>query len=188
MVEAGRPGALATFTRRLRAIAPLIVAVAMAFPFPLPARAAGDTVLTIGFITSSDRLYPDPRSDIIRSHQIVATLSDNKVHENVESAGASRGRRHGGGLMQDENNEKLGDNEAKVVWRVLGPNKLQRIFPGRQFLQRMDVDIGSGNTCSVEVKFLLQSGFTDIVTRRADNHEMAHFSLPKVLSAECSIR
>ena len=50
-----------------------------------------------------------------------------------------------------------------------------------------DIQISGENACSVQIKYLLQKGYGDIVNTRADNGELAHFSLPKVVSAQCTI-
>lgn len=39
-------------------------------------------------------------------------------------------------------------------------------------LTMMDVAIGEGNSCSVEIKFLLQKGYADIVIKRAGEEPM----------------
>jgi hypothetical protein len=150
------------------------------------ARSAGDTIIQIDFVETHDRLTPDVRPGIVAQHQIVATLTaDNRVNENNQTL---VGRRRMPFVKQGQNSEALGDNSARVVWHVLGPHQLRRIFAGRQFLSLMDVEIGAGNTCSVQIKFLLQKGYTDYIAKRADNGEFAHFSLPKVVSSECAIR
>ena len=150
-----------------------------------PAHAAGDTTIEINFVETHDRLPPDERLGIVGRHQIVATLTaDNRVSENNQIVfGRKRAL-----VKQGQNSESLGDNSARAVWHVLGPHQLRRIFAGRQHLTMMDVAIGEGNSCSVEIKFLLQKGYSDIVSKRADNGELAHFSLPKLVSSQCSIR
>ena len=154
--------------------------------FPMVARSAGDTVIQIDFVETHDRLTPDVRPGIVGQHQIVATLTaDNRVSENNQTL---VGRRLRTFVRQGQNSEALGDNSARVVWRVLGPHQLRRIFAGRQFLIMADVEIGAGNACSVQIRYLLQKGYTDYIAKRADNGELAHFSLPKVVSSECSIR
>jgi hypothetical protein len=152
----------------------------------LLAQAGGDTVITIDFVETHDRLPPDEWLGIVRKHEIVATLTtDNRVSERNESY-STQGMRPL--PMQAENNEAIGDSSAKVVWRVLGPHKLQRIFAGRQFLMMVDVEITPANSCNAQVKYLLQKGYSDMITRRADNGGMAHFSLPKLIEVGCSIR
>lgn len=147
---------------------------------------AGDTVIQIDFVETHDRLPPDERPGIVGQHQIVSTLTaDNRVSESNQTI---VGRRMRTFVKQGQNSETLGDNSARVVWRVLGPHQLRRIFVGRQFLMIADIQISGENSCSVQIKYLLQKGYSDIISRRADNGEPAHFSLPKLVSSQCSIR
>ena len=172
-----RPGATRVFAAAL--------AAGLAPP-ALAAGASGDTVIEIDFAETHDRLGPDGRPGIVADHQIVATLSaDRRVSENNQTI---IGRRRRPLVRQGQNSEALGDNSARVVWHVLGPHQLRRIFAGRQFLMLTDVEISGENSCSVQIKYLLQKGFTDYVAPRADNGELAHFSLPRVVGAQCSIR
>ena len=174
-----------TRRRRSPVLAAAVAALVTAGSFS-PARAAGDTTIEINFVETHDRLPPDERLGIVGQHQIVATLSaGNRVSENNQ---AVFGRRNRSFVKQGQNSESLGDNSARAVWRVLGPHQLRRIFAGGQFLTVMDIAIGEGNSCSVAIKFLLQKGYADIVSKRADNGELAHFSLPKLVSSQCSIR
>lgn len=153
-----------------------------------PTFAAGstsETIIEIDFTETHDRLPPDERTGIIGQHTVVATLSaDNRVSENNQ---AIFGRRKRQFARQGQNSETLGDNSAKVVRRVLGPHQLRRIFAGRQFLMMTDIEI-AGNSCSVQIKYLLQKGYSDTIGRRADTGELARFSLPKVVSSQYSIR
>jgi hypothetical protein len=148
------------------------------------AASTGDTVIQIDFVETHDRLTPDERPGISAQHQIVATLSGNRVSENNQTV---INRRRGALVRQGQNSEALGDNSARAVWRVLGPHALRRIFAGKQYLTMTDVEISGDKACSVQIKYLLQKGYNDIITTRADNGELAHFSLPKLVSAECSI-
>ncbi len=50
-----------------------------------------------------------------------------------------------------------------------------------------DIEIFGENSCTVQIKYLLQKGYSDIINPRVDNGELAHFSLPKLVSAQCSI-
>jgi hypothetical protein len=152
-------------------------------PVASAASPTGDTVIQIDFTETHDRLPRDERLGIVGQHQIVATLTaDNRVSESVR---AEFGRRSF--VKQGQNSEALGDNSAKVVWHVLGPHQLRRIFVGRQFLMMTDIEISGENSCSVQIKYLLRKGYGDIINTRADNGELAHFSLPKLVSAQCSI-
>jgi hypothetical protein len=163
-----------------------VVVMALFYPYASNAGATSDTVIQIEFVETHDRLPPDERPGIVAQHQIVATLSGNRVSENNQTV--INRRRRGSLVRQGQNNEALGDNSARAVWHVLGPHSLRRIFVGKQYLMMIDVEISSDKACSVQIKYLLQEGYSDIITTRADNGELAHFTLPKPVSAQCSIR
>lgn len=186
MSEGDRTGRL----RWREGLAALLVAAGCGLASPAAtARDGKETQITINFTETHDRLDPDPRPGITRAVTIEATLSGNgQVHEN-NSDFVGGGRRHrANGMRQGENDEKLGDTATKVVWRVDGPHKLQRLLVGKQFIMVAEVEVGDGASCSVDIKYLLQKGYTDVVMKRRDNGEMAKFSLPRVLNSSCSIR
>ena len=160
------------------------VITALSYPSASKSGSTSDTVIQIDFVETHDRLTPDERPGIVAQHQIVATLSGNRVSENNQTV---INRRRGALVRQGQNSEALGDSSARAVWRVLGPHALRRIFAGKQYLTMTDVEISGDKACSVQIKYLLQKGYNDIITTRADNGELAHFSLPKLVSAECSI-
>jgi hypothetical protein len=170
-------------TKRTSSRLPLVV-VALFCPSAPNAGSTNDTVIQIDFVEIHDRLTPDQRPGIAAQHQIVATLSGSRVSENNQTV---INRRRGLLVRQGQNSETLGDNSARAVWHVLGPHSLRRIFAGKQYLMMTDIEISGGNACNVQIKYLLQKGYSDIINRRADNGEPAHFSLPRVVSAECSI-
>jgi hypothetical protein len=141
---------------------------------------------TIHFVETHDRLDPDPIAGISRAVTIEAVLThDGHVHE-ANTAEVRRGRYFA--TDRGQNDAQLGDTSARAVWRVEGANKLQRLVVGKQFIAIADVEIGKAGTCSVQVKFVLEKGFGDVVMRRRDNGQMARFSQPRVTSASCSIQ
>ena len=164
----------------------VVVIAALSCSGELKAASTGDTVIQIDFVETHDRLTPDERPGIAAQHQIIATLSGNRVSENNQTV--INRRRRGSLVRQGQNSEALGDNSARAVWHVLGPHSLRRIFAGTQYLMMTDIEISSENFCRAQIKYLLQKGYSDIINTRADNGELAHFSLPKVISAQCSIR
>jgi hypothetical protein len=165
-----------------------VLITTLSFPFASMAGSSGDTVIQIDFSETHDRLTPEERPGIVAQHQIAATLTaGNRVSENNQTLVGGR-RRRGLLTVQGQNSEALGDNSARAVWHVLGPHQLRRIFVGKQYLMMTDVEISGENACSVQIKYLLQKGYSDIINKRADNGELAHFSLPKLISAQCSIR
>lgn len=156
---------------------------------PLASLAApqNETVITIDYQETHDRLDPDPRSGFLRDVEIEATLSPNGgMHDNFRKVW--RGRKHRTEEAEKEHDEKLGDASSRVVWRVEGPHELQRLEVGRQFIVVVNVTIEPDGKCSVDVKYDLQKGYTDVIFRRRSTGELARFSLPKVLSSSCSIK
>jgi hypothetical protein len=168
------------------------VALALALGVGSPrAHAENRTVIRVTVVETKDRLPPDPLPGIERRHDLVATLSGkNQVSEKGDSVRIDAGgahKRHAPPPLSEENSAVMGDESGRVVWHVLGERKLQRIRVGDQFLTIMNIEIDSENRCQIEVKYLEQKGFTDVVIKRPDNGEMAHFTLPRLVSATCSI-
>jgi len=160
-----------------------VAAVAAGAAAPTPAKA--DTLLTIEYVETHDRLDPDPKSGIVARHKIEATLTaDNHVAEHDENQSGGRKRIF---VKQLDSRGALGDNSAWATWRVLGPHKLERLFAGHGFLLKIDVEIGPNSACSVDIAFLLQAGATAMVTRRLDTGDPARISQPKLLSSQCTI-
>jgi hypothetical protein len=164
-----------------------------------PTQEKKTTIIRGEIVEKHDRLSDtnDPSNpeapDIEWSHEFTISLSGkNQVSEtwnNTRLGGGSRGfhRRRGPLANQSENNGTLGDKTGKVVWHILGRNKLQRILPGEHYLMMMDIEIGEDNSCRLDAKYLRQTGFVSVRMRRADTGEMANFSLPQVEKASCSI-
>ena len=161
-----------------------LVITALSCPSASKSGSTSDTVIQIDFVETHDRLTPDVRPGIAAENQIVATLSGSRVSENIQTV---INRRRGSLVKQRQSSEALGDNSARAVWHVLGLHSLRRIVAGKQYLMITDIQISGENACSVQIKYLLQKGYGDIVNTRADNGELAHFSLPKVVSAQCTI-
>jgi hypothetical protein len=156
-----------------------------------PAYAADRTVIRVTVVETKDRLPPDELRGIVRRHEMTVTLSgENRVSESNSSVRVGGGvgrKKRGPAALSGENSEAMGDESGHVVWHVLGERKLQRIRVGEQFLTMMNIEIDGDDHCHIEVKYLEQKGFTDVVIKRPDNGEMAHFSLPRLVSAACSI-
>jgi hypothetical protein len=155
-----------------------------------PANAEGGkpTVIRVEITETHDRLGPDPRPDIVRAHTFVVTLSNkNQVQENeVITKG---GRRMQAGIVKTvDNDATIGNANGRVVWHVLGPHKLQRIAQGGHFIFIWDIDIDESNGCHLDAKYLKQAGFENVMMKRADTGELTPFSLPRLMSASCSIQ
>jgi hypothetical protein len=162
---------------------------------PAPTQSGKATVIHGEIDETHDRLPPDELLGIERAHIFTITLSGkNQVSETWTGARLDNGprpvgmhRHAGGGSKYSESSSTIGDNTGRVVWHVLGEKKLQRIFAGQQFLLMMNIEIGPDNACHLDAKYLQQQGFTFIIHERADNGELAHFSLSRVVKATCTI-
>ncbi len=159
------------------------------------AQAEKQTVIQVQIDEMHDRLGPEPLRDVEWVQKFTITLTgNNKVTESQKSTpvGSAKGApsaRLAASLTQtSQRDAALGQNDAKVVWQVLGPRKLRRIATGTQFIVMFDIEIDQGDNCHIGAKYLLQRGFDDVVMKRADTGEMTHFTLPRVVSASCSIQ
>ena len=156
------------------------------------AQSEKQTVITGTLVSVSDRLPPDEVKDIVTEQNFVFTLSgSNKVSESWRRAVIHASAMRAGKTLPGPNIERNvtlgGQSGVKVVWTVKGPHQLQQIMEGKQMIRIMDISI-DGDRCAVSVKFLLQQGHTDIINKRFDNGEEAHFTLPRLQSASCEIR
>ena len=162
--------------------------VALLAGMALPVEARADAVIHITFVETHDRKPPDERIGITQSHSVEATLGANgRISENFEVTMADRrgrGRFAGSGSHET----KLGDTDGNVTWRVKGPHRLLRVAQGPSLFVYTNIDVQNDNTCSATVDYRLKPGHTDMYGPRRDTGEMAHFTLPTVLSVECSIR
>ena len=157
------------------------------------AQSGKQTVITGTLVSVSDRLPPDEVKDIVTEQHFVFTLSgSNQVSESWKRAVIHASAMREGKVLPGpdiERNVTLGSQSGeKVVWTVKGPHRLQQIMEGKQMIRMMDISIDDSNRCAVTVRFLLQQGHTDIINKRFDNGERAHFTLPRVQSASCEIR
>jgi hypothetical protein len=138
---------------------------------------------------------------IEKLHEIKVTLSGaNNVTESWTQTNVGNGHSQsthadpGGdrtislGKMTDERLDQSGaENEGRAEWRVLSEHKLQRIRAGRQLMERWDIDIDKRGGCRINVRYMLQSGATSYVAYIAATTQLAHFTLPKVQRAFCTI-
>ena len=169
---------------RCRLALPLFLAVA--------APALGEeapTTIHGKIISVRDRLAPDEARNIVFDTEFTITLSGK---HNISEHWSRTALRNDRGTLNisgpsGASNQTLGEKNAKVSWRVLGSHSLQRISMGRQFAFTLSITTDGRSTCNLEAKFVLQKGVDDIVARRFDNGEMAHFSLPRVTAASCTI-
>lgn len=184
------PGSAAERRRLRTALLPLLFAASGAAAY---AQADKQTVIQVQIDEKHDRLAPDPLQDVEWIVEYTITLTGkNKVTETQKNmvVGTAKGsvdpRRAASLNSTSQRDAELGQG-GNVVWQVLGPRNLRRIATGKQFIVMFDIDIDQSNNCHIDAKYLRQSGFTDVIMKRADTGELAHFSLPRVVSASCSI-
>jgi hypothetical protein len=159
------------------------------------AQAEKQTVIQVQIDEKHDRLGPEPLRDVEWVQKFTITLTgQNKVTESQANTvvGTAKGQcdptRCAYLNSTSRRDAALGESDTKVVWQVLGPRKLRRIATGKQFIVMFDIDIDQSNNCRIDAKYLKQRGFDDVVMKRADTGEMTHFTLPRVVSASCSIQ
>ena len=91
-------------------------------------------------------------------------------------------------VSSTDSQRALGEEGATVAWHVVGPNALQRISQGKQFIVVMRFQFDDRKkTCSLDARFVEQQGFDFVVMRRADNGQLADFTLDRVLSTTCKV-
>jgi hypothetical protein len=152
------------------------------------------TVIKAEVEETHDRLTPDQEFGIQWVRVYVISLSGkNNVSETIRSRfmGSSSStsrmsiKRHVSRGGEIQRSGLFGENDGQVVWHVVGEHKLQRIAIGKQYLMMMEITI-DGGTCQIDAKFLLQTGYTDVIMRRGGGEE-EHFTLPHVERASCTI-
>ena len=153
------------------------------------------TVIHISVDETHDMLTPEVvRGDEWIEEHTITLSGENGVSATVERRLVKSGAEHFSGgvnvITRGSDRGVIGENDGKIVWHVLGPQKLQRIFSGVQFISIMNIEIDRNDRCRVDVKYLLQQGYSDIVQPRAFMSTMGameHFTLPRVKTASCSI-
>jgi len=146
------------------------------------------TVIRGEIVEVHDRLPPDELLGVTHKHEFTFTLSGKNT---VSESWANSYRKPDGSfrvMTTGANSAALGDeHNEKVVWKVLGDRQLRRIGVGIQTITMTTISIDKDNRCRIEVAYLLQSGFKDIIATREDNGQMAHFGLPHLVSAACTV-
>jgi hypothetical protein len=176
-------------------MAKYLTAIALAcWAWNAAAQSDKQTTIHIKEDEKHDRLTPDFEPDIEWLHELTVTLSGNNVvHESGNRTFLGSPRHPTSSLLQERfKNEfnrdvALGQDGGKVVWRVLGPNKLRRIWQGQQVISIFDISIDRDRNCHISRKVLLQKGFTFSIGLRAGTNTYEHFSAGRLVSITCSI-
>lgn len=170
-----------------------IIALGSAWVLAAPslalAETSGPTTISGTIAWTHDRLPPDEvRNIITEAHFTFRLLGKNNVQESITYVvvGAEG---HAANLSGPDfnGNAKLGESGSKITWRVLGARSLQRLSEGRQYVFVMNFEIDEAKHCALSANFVLQKGFSSIVSRRFDNGQLHNFSLQRVVSTACSI-
>jgi hypothetical protein len=143
---------------------------------------AQDKVTTIrGSFTETHTLLECDCNPIIWTQNFVITLSGkNHIREQWD------GRNSNNLTSSAQHSSDLGEARGSAVWRVAGPSRLEKTVTYRQHIQKMTITT-AGNQCTLDVRFTLKTGFTDMYVPRADTGEMAHFTLPRTTQTSCEI-
>jgi hypothetical protein len=153
------------------------------------------TVIKGEFVEVRDRLSPAAQNGIRRRHTFTVTLSNTRHVDEAWTDSAPdmtsqsldrRAKRDRRISRQDSDSATIGDGSQHVVWHVLGPQRLQRIFAGPHYLMMMEIEVSGSNACRLDARYLKQVGFESI-TLEQPNGTTAEFSLPQVENASCTI-
>jgi hypothetical protein len=174
--------------------AALTVALSVVAPAAEPSRAqdlAQGLTLSGKIISTHDRLPPaEVRGIIVERDFRIRIFGKNSIDEEWTATALSNANNHHLNLppQTGHGGRTLGEEDATVVWRVAGPHSLQRISQGKQFAMVLNFDVDDKNrTCKLNAKFALEVGKKSVILRRADNGQLAEFTLDRVLSAACSV-
>ena len=133
--------------------------------------------INVSYTIVHDRIRPDPLKDISSTIRYEVNLGQSGDIKEVR-------RRTAGAFADAENrNAKLGDGQ----WQVTGDNQLQRTIDAGQSTIVMNVTT-TGNSCKLDVKFVLKSRFSEYRYKRIDNGTMAFYGEPRSVSTTCTIR
>jgi len=157
-----------------------VAALGGAMMAPAPAAAAQSTVIEGAFTETHRRLDCDCRPITWTRHFRITLSGRNSVHEEWTSR-SDRNLR-----TESERDRELGKTEDRGVWRVLGANRLERTKDHRQHQLILTITTHE-KSCDLRVEYRLKPGYSDVLAKRADNGQWAHFSLPRVLAQSCEI-
>ena len=154
------------------------------------ADSAAPFVIKGTLMTIHDRLPPYEVKDIVVKSDFTFRVSGDKHVEETWVINPIRNRDNPSLRLPTQGGERhamLGGNDASTTWHVRGPHSLERISQGKQVALRMTIEIDDKKNCKVTAKFYLEKGKAFEIDRRADNGQLAAFSLNKVTSATCTV-
>jgi hypothetical protein len=143
---------------------------------------AQDKVTTIrgSFTETHTRLECDCNPTTWTQNFVITLSGKNHIREQWD------GRNNNNVTTSAQHESDLGEARGSAIWRVVGPNRLERTVSFKQHIQKMTITT-AGAQCTLYVRFSLKPGFTDMYVPRADNGEWAHFTLPRTTQTTCEI-
>lgn len=160
---------------------PLAVAAVSALSSNFSQAQANRTTVIHGRFVEQHYLMETEEPAIIWTNDFTLTLSGKgDIHEDWSSHNTKNFQKTG------SHEYSLGAPAGSVTWHVIDANTLRKTITFRQHVQTMTITTSDGK-CSLEVKFGLKPGFSDMFAPKADSGEWVHFSLPKTLEAFCTI-
>ena len=150
--------------------------------FVAPPCLAQDKVTTIrgSFTETHTRLECDCNPTTWTQNFVITLSGKNHIREQWD------GRNNNNVTTSAQHESDLGEARGSAIWRVAGPNRLERTVVFKQHVQKMTITT-AGAQCTLDVRFSLKPGFTDMYVPRADNGEWAHFTLPRTTQTSCEI-
>ena len=133
--------------------------------------------ITVTFTMTHDRIRPDPKSGMTVTNCFEVNLGESgKISED-------RTRKAGKFADAESKQAKLGDNQ----WQVAGENQLRRTLHAPQSTTTMTITT-SGNTCKLDVQFVLKPGFNEFKYKRVDTGTFGFYGPSKLIGTTCTIR
>jgi hypothetical protein len=133
--------------------------------------------ITVTFTMLHDRLRPDPKSGISVTNRFEVNMAQ------TGNINEDRTRRAGKYGDAESKQAKLGGNQ----WQVAGQNQLRRVLYAPQSTTTMTITT-SGNSCKLDVQFVLKSGFNEFKYKRVDTGTFALYGQPRLTGTTCTIR
>jgi hypothetical protein len=153
------------------------------------AQSDATTTLHIIVVESHDRLTPTPHPGIVKRHEATIVLhQDKRIEQSFTNADVTKGfHQDPGGHGVASFGDNVGRDDSRFAWRVLGPNKLQRMWQKGQLLTVWTIETNAEHACSIEVKYLLKAGASVNPGKIAGTDIDATFNNYHVQSASCTI-
>ena len=142
------------------------------FVFTLPAYAAQ---VSISYSAAYDEIRPSPRPIRINANFEVALGEGGAVSESINRSGQRASDSFKSGM-------KLGSG-----WRVLGPNRLQRVIDQPQSRLTLIVTT-SGSSCDVDVSWTLKPGFSEFKFKKIADNTWGFYTQPQIVQKTCTIK